>query len=109
MGSQGNFFIVWIIFLCSLLIEKGNYSYMTQFIPQSLLTALLYRRPEDPIEYMEKCMQKAKQSQSLEWDSFLEINSQDKGKPDVTDPRLKTDVQNAYGQIFKTEQQDMTK
>ena len=82
---------------------------MTQFIPQSLLTALLYRRPEDPIEYMEKCMQKAKQSQSLEWDSFLEINSQDKGKPDVTDPRLKTDVQNAYGQIFKTEQQDMTK
>ncbi|XP_078686294.1 uncharacterized protein LOC144918994 isoform X2 [Branchiostoma floridae x Branchiostoma belcheri] len=53
-------------------------------IPQlfeSILTGLMYNRPEDHISYIEDCLQQAKQSdiQNLRWDSFV----RDKALPPI--------------------------
>ena len=68
---------------------------------QSLLTALLYKRPENPVEYIEKCLQTAKITKNLEWDSFLDIAYPEKGNSN--EAKLKEDVKGAYEMIFKTE------
>ena len=40
---------------------------------QSLLTALIHHRPEEPISFMKMCLDKAKQEKTIRWDSFLGI------------------------------------
>lgn len=75
-----------------------------------MLTGLLYRRPENPVEYMEKCMQEAKQIKSLTWDSFLDVQLAekiDKPEPTISEAQLKSDVSGAYGVIFKTQPRDI--
>eukprot|EP00794_Sanderia_malayensis_P015701 gene15701-17285_t len=69
---------------------------------ESLLTALLYRRPEDPIQYIENCMHAAKSSRNLDWDSFIDISSSC-DKTGEVETKLKEDVKDAYNAIFKTE------
>lgn len=52
---------------------------------------------------MEKCIQRAKQTESLEWDSFLGVMASEVNKTKVEKDQLKNDVKEAYGMIFKTE------
>jgi len=76
---------------------------------ESLLTALLYRRPEDPIAYMEKCMQQAKESKSLKWDSFLDVNMSE-GSHEIQNRNIShDDVKDAIEKIFKTEPVEVAK
>ena len=89
---------------------KYSISVAIEILLQSLLTGLLYRRPENPLEYMEKCMQEAKQTKSLTWDSFLDVKlseNNDKPEPTISEAQLKSDVSGAYGVIFKTQTRDM--
>lgn len=42
--------------------------------PQSLLTGLMYYRPDDPIEYLEGCLKKARElggPDKVRWDTFV--------------------------------------
>lgn len=41
---------------------------------QSLLTGLMYYRPDDPIEYMESCLKKVRElggTEKVRWDTFV--------------------------------------
>ena len=58
---------------------------------------------------MEKCMQQAKMLDSLEWDSFLEVNIPGKKQGNVHKDQLENDVKDAFGKIFKTESLEMKK
>lgn len=43
-------------------------------VPQSLLTGLMYYRPDDPIEYMESCLKKVRElggTEKVRWDTFV--------------------------------------
>ncbi len=48
-------------------------------------------------------MQAAKNTRGLNWDSFLDIVSAEKGNSKVLDTKLKEDVKDAYNVLFKTE------
>ncbi|MGH0144234.1 UNVERIFIED_CONTAM: hypothetical protein FKN15_048689 [Acipenser sinensis] len=44
------------------------------FITQSMLTGLMYHRPEDPLGYLESCLQKARElggPERVRWDTFI--------------------------------------
>lgn len=41
---------------------------------QSLLTGLMYYRPDDPIDYMESCLKKVRElggTEKVRWDTFV--------------------------------------
>lgn len=42
---------------------------------QSLLTAVVHNRPENPVEFLQECLAIAKQNKDLRWNSFLEVQS----------------------------------
>lgn len=42
---------------------------------ESLLTAVVHNRPENPVEFLQECLEIAKQNEDLRWNSFLEVQS----------------------------------
>ena len=54
-------------------------------------------------------MQRAKESEALKWDSFLEVNVPEKSQTNINKEQLKGDVKDAYGVIFKTEPMEIKK
>ncbi|XP_006824705.1 adenylate kinase isoenzyme 5-like, partial [Saccoglossus kowalevskii] len=61
----------------------------TREIPQlfeSLMTGLMYYRPEDHLEYMQECLNKAKEKgpDNIKWNSFVEDIKRSSPLPPIT-------------------------
>ncbi|XP_029185011.2 adenylate kinase isoenzyme 5-like [Acropora millepora] len=40
---------------------------------ESLLTAVVHNRPEDPVQFLQECLETAKQNTDLRWNSFIHV------------------------------------
>ncbi|CAH3022475.1 unnamed protein product [Porites evermanni] len=64
---------------------------------ESLLTALVHNRPEDPVVFLQECLETAKQSEDLRWNSFLHVQ----GKSNKSKSSQTTAGQ--FDKVFDTE------
>ena len=53
---------------------------MHVYFSRSLLTALVHHRPEEPIQFLQTCLDKAKDEKTVTWDSFLNVVDDKKNK-----------------------------
>ncbi|XP_031550081.1 adenylate kinase isoenzyme 5-like [Actinia tenebrosa] len=63
---------------------------------ESLVTGLVHNRPEDPVSFMEQCLQRVKQKKEIKWDSFLSLDDEKEDKS------AQTDAKN-FEKLFQTE------
>ena len=51
---------------------------------QSLLTAVVHNRPDNPVEFLQECLEVAKQNEDLRWNSFLHVQDRTKKSSQTT-------------------------
>ena len=70
-----------------------------------MMTALLYNRPDDPVEFLDQCIKKAKETRNIKWDSFLDVSeTKSSSKTESTNlSGVKNDAKDVCNKLFRTE------
>lgn len=63
---------------------------------QSLLSAVVHNRPDNPVEFLQECLEVAKQNEDLRWNSFLHVQ-------DKTKKNSQTTQTGQFDKVFDTE------
>ncbi|XP_001621997.2 adenylate kinase isoenzyme 5 [Nematostella vectensis] len=65
---------------------------------ESMLTGLVHNQPEDPVDFLQQCLQKVKENRNgVKWDSFLRLDDK-QSKLLQTDEKISN-----FDKIFDTE------
>ncbi|KAL9988394.1 hypothetical protein ACROYT_G002832 [Oculina patagonica] len=68
---------------------------------ESLLTAVVHNRPDDPVVFLQECLEVAKQNEDLRWNSFLHVQ-------DKTNKSSQTTQTGQFDKVFDTELETTT-
>ncbi|KAJ7339372.1 hypothetical protein OS493_005766 [Desmophyllum pertusum] len=63
---------------------------------ESLLTAVVHNRPDDPVNFLQECLEVAKQKEDLQWNSFLHVQDKSNKSSQTTQTGL-------FDKVFDTE------